>query len=51
VSRAQLPKGWKITGWGPLYEGVEATGPDGQKVIAPTEEGLPKAIRAQGGRK
>ena len=40
-----LPDGWKVTGWGPLGEGVEATGPQGQTLIALLEEDLPGAIR------
>ena len=42
---AKLPSGWRITGHGPLGEGVEATGPEGQTVTAAFEEGLPRAIR------
>jgi len=40
-----LPRGWRITGTAALGEGVEATGPDGARVITAWEEELPKAIR------
>ncbi len=41
----ELPQGWRISGWGPEGEGVEAIGPQGQLVMAATREGLARAIR------
>lgn len=41
----KLPKGWSITGWGPEGEGVEATGPNGSKVVTAFDSELSKAIR------
>ncbi len=43
---SSLPAGWEITGYGPVGEGVEATGPGGFKVVAPVEEDLFGAIYA-----
>lgn len=45
MTQIRLPKNWKITGWGPEGEGVEATGPNGAKVIAPRERDLLEVIR------
>jgi hypothetical protein len=42
----KLPKGWRITAHGPVGEGVEATGPDGARVVTAWEDQLPAAIKA-----
>lgn len=39
-----LPPNWRLTGWGPLHEGVEATGPNGQTLTVPDFEDLIPAI-------
>lgn len=46
MNKATMPKGWKVTGWGPEGEGAEAKGPAGESVTACTVEELPAAIRA-----
>lgn len=45
--RETLPSGWRISGYGPLGEGVEAAGPYGQRVIAATDEELVRVVRDQ----
>jgi len=42
---SEVHEGWRISGWGPEGEGVEAIGPEGQRAVSPTWEGIAKAIK------
>lgn len=45
ISNPKMPRGWRLSGWGPEGEGAEAKGPNGETVMASTPEGLPGAIK------